>query len=71
MDEIYVIQLKQWLKVIHWDLEIYHKIESEINVWYPLSLRERPFDIYWGADELAKKKFASDILLNKKFVSDQ
>ena len=36
-------------------------------------LRERPFDIYGGGgpEELAKKKFASNILSKKKFVSDQ
>ena len=31
-------------------------------------VRERPFDIYWGG-RIGKKKFASDILLKKIFVS--
>ena len=37
------------------------------------TLRERPSDIYGGGgpEELAKKKFASDILSKKNFVSDQ
>ena len=35
------------------------------------SVKERPFDIYWGAEELAKKKVSSDILSKKNFVPDQ